>query len=236
MRKIFILAFKELSTQFRTPMAYIILGLTLSVFHLFFFIIIDQNQEAMLRDIFRIMEFLFVFLIPLMTMKLISEECFSGTMEFLKTTPTTNTAIILGKYLGVLLFYSLIICATFIYAFILAYFSKPDRIAMGVGYFGIWLEGAFFLSIGLMTSSWTRNQILAAVTSYCFILSLYFSITIMKYIPQNFQGVASYIGCIKHLENFSVGILSSVDIIYYLSGICFCLMMSRLSIEYSLWR
>ena len=227
---------KELKTQFRSPMAYIVLFLCLGVFHLFFFVIIDQNQEATLRDVFRIMEFLFVFIIPLLTMKLIAEERFSGTMEFLKTSPVTNTAIILGKYLGALVFYTILIAATLVYALILAYFSKPDIAAMATGYLGIWLEGAFFIAIGLMTSSWTRNQILAAMTSYVLILSLYFSLTIVKFLPATAKKIVNYASCMNHLQNFAAGIISTADLVYFLSGIVFCLLLSRLSIEHRLWR
>jgi len=78
-----------------------VLILSLSVFHYFFFIIIDHNQEATLRDVFKIMEFLLVFMIPLLTMKSFAEEKQLGTLEFLLTTPTRNSEIVMGKFLEV---------------------------------------------------------------------------------------------------------------------------------------
>ena len=100
MNKVFAIAKKELTAYFKLPIAYIVLILTISVFNVFFYMIIDQNREASLRDIFKVMEFMFVFLIPLLTMKIFSEEKLTGTIEFLMTSPITNTAIVLGKYLG----------------------------------------------------------------------------------------------------------------------------------------
>ena len=97
MGKILTIAFKELKIYFKTPTAYIILTVIVSVFNVFFFIIIDQNRESTLRDMFSLMEFMFVFIIPVLTMKLFSEEKQTGTIEFLMTTPTTDTAIVMGK-------------------------------------------------------------------------------------------------------------------------------------------
>ena len=98
MSKILSIAKKELMTYFKSPIAYIILILTITIFNIFFFMIIDQNREVSLRDIFQVMEFMFVFLVPLLTMRMFSEEKLTGTMEFLMTAPLTNTAIVLGKY------------------------------------------------------------------------------------------------------------------------------------------
>ena len=153
MSKIIAIAKKELKSYFSSPIAYIVLIITISVFNIFFFMIIDQNREATLRDIFQIMEFLFIFIVPLLTMKIFSEEKLTGTMEFLMTTPTSTTAIVLGKYLGSLIFFTLIIGLTSSYYFIIELFGRPDRLAMLVGYLGIWIEGALFIAIGMLASS-----------------------------------------------------------------------------------
>ena len=157
MNKVFAIAKKELTAYFKSPIAYIVLILTISVFNVFFYMIIDQNREASLRDVFKVMEFMFVFLIPLLTMKIFSEEKLTGTIEFLMTSPITNTAIVLGKYLGSLIFFTLIIIMTVTYYFIIEYFGQPDRMSILTGFLGIWLEGSFFIAIGILTSSWIRN-------------------------------------------------------------------------------
>ena len=119
MNKIIAISKKELETYFNSSIAYIVLIITISVFNIFFFLIIDEGREATLHDVFKAMEFLFIFIVPLLTMKVFSEEKFTGTMEFLMTTPTTNTAIVLGKYLGSLIFLTLIIGMTSSYYFII---------------------------------------------------------------------------------------------------------------------
>lgn len=231
MDKIFFIAKKELSTYFKSPIAYIILVLTISIFNIFFFMIIDQNREASLRDIFQLMGFMFVFLVPLMTMRIFSEEKLTGTMEFLMTAPVSNTAIVLGKYAGVLVFLSIMISMTFVYYGIIEYFGSPDRMASLTGYFGVWLQGAFFLSIGMMTSSWTCNQIVAAMISYLLIFTLYFSASFAKYFDGQLGDFMQQISSLKHLENLVSGIITVGDIAYYLSGIFICVVLTRLSIE-----
>jgi len=231
MSKIFSIAKKELSVYFRSPTAYIIFVLTISVFNIFFFMIIDENREASLRDVFKVMEFMFIFLVPLLTMKIFSEEKLTGTMEFLMTTPTSNTVIVLGKYLGSLILLSIIIALTFMYYFIIEFFGAPDRMAILGGYAGIWMEGALFLAIGMLTSSWTRNQVVAAISSYVILFLLYFSMSFIKYTDGALEIVVRYISTLSHSENFAVGLLTSTDVIYYVSGIVFCLFVTKFSIS-----
>ena len=236
MNKIFAIAQKELTSYFKSPVAYIILIATISVFNIFFFIIIDTNKEATLRDVFKIMEFLFVFIVPLLTMKTFAEEKSSGTMEFLMTTPTSSTAIVFGKYLGSFIFFSLIIAVTLIYYVIVEYYGSPDRMATLTGYLGVWLEGAMFIAIGLFISSLTRSQIIAAICSYCVLFLLYFSMSFVQYTHGVTETLVRYVSTLSHAENFAVGLITVSDVVYYVSGILFCLVLTRLSIENRLWR
>ncbi|MFH1856151.1 MAG: ABC transporter permease [Candidatus Omnitrophota bacterium] len=236
MSKILIIAKKELQSYFKSPVAYIILIITIAIFNSFFFLIIDGDREATLRNMFKIMEFLFIFIVPLLTMKTFAEEKSFGTMEFLMTTPTTNTAIVLGKYLGSLIFFTIIIGITAVYYFIVEVFGQPERLTILTGYLGIWLEGALFVAIGVLTSSWTKNQITAAISSYMILFSLYFSLSFVKYFSGSIEALIRYSGTWSHVENFSVGLITTADIVYYVSGIFLCVIFAKLSIENKLWR
>jgi ABC-2 type transport system permease protein len=231
MINVYFIAKKELSTYFKSPVAYIILVLTMVIFNLFFFMIIDQNREASLRDVFQLMEFMFVFLVPLITMRIFSEEKLTGTMEFLMTAPVTNTEIVLGKYVGVLVFFSVIIAMTFSYYFVIEYFGSPDAVTTLTGYAGIWLEGALFLAIGMMASAWTRNQIVAAMTSYVLLFLLYFAPSFSPYVSGSVETIVQQISTSSHLKNLVSGIITVSDISYYISGIVLCVLITRLSIE-----
>jgi ABC-2 type transport system permease protein len=236
MSKILAITNKELTTYFKSSSAYIILVVTITTFNIFFFMIIDNNQEATLRDVFKVMEFLFVFIIPLLTMKTFAEEKASGTMEFLMTTPTTNTAIVFGKFLGSFIFLTLIMFLTSVYYFIIEFFGTPDRIAVLTGYFGVWLEGAMFIAIGLLISSLTRSQIVAAICSYIILFMLYFSFSFIQYTQGAAETFVRYIATLAHAENLAAGLITVSDLVYYFSIIIFCLVLTRLSIENRLWR
>jgi ABC-2 type transport system permease protein len=236
MNKIFALTKKELHSFFSSPIAYIILIVMLSLFNIFFFLIIDQNREVSLRDVFQLMEFMLVFFIPLLTMRLFSEEKSNDTMEFLLTAPLTHTMIVLGKYFSMIIFFTLLIGLTFSYYFIVEYFGDPDPYSMLSGYLGIWLEGAFFIAVGLLASSWTSNQIIAAMVSYLILFSLYFATSFTQYVSGSAEHFLIQLSTHTHLENFAIGIITPSDVVYYLSGILLCLALTRLSIDNRLWR
>lgn len=207
----------------------------LSLFNIFFFLSIEQNREVSLRDVFQLMEFMLVFFIPLLTMRLFSEEKSNGTMEFLLTAPLTHTMIVLGKYFSMLIFFTLLIGLTLSYYFIVEYFGEPDPSSILSGYLGIWLEGAFFIAVGLLASSWTANQIIAAMVSYLILFSLYFATSFTQYVSGPAEHFLIQLSTHTHLENFAIGIITPSDIVYYLAGILLCLVLTRLSIDNRLW-
>ncbi len=236
MRKIWIIAKKELLAYFYSPIAYIVLILSLSVFNVLFYMIIDHNREAVLRDIFLLMEFLFIFLVPILTMRVFSEEKMLGTMEFLQTTPTKNSHIVYGKYLSSLLSFSFMLLLTLPYYVILEIFSSPDVPAIIAGYLGVWIEGALFISIGIFASSLSRNQIISAVSTYVILFFLYFTAGFEKYFEGNAAGVVQYLCLMTHSKNFFIGIITVADIFYYLTGIFLFLTLTRIAIENRLCR
>ncbi len=231
MNKILSLALKELKVFFTSSVAYIVLIVTLSVFHFFFFLIIEENREATLRDVFSVMEFLFIFIVPLLTMKSLAQEKETGTMEFLLTTPLTPSQLILGKYLGSLLFLTILILFTGVYYFIIEYYGTPDTFSSAAGYLGIWLEAALFVAIGIMASSWTSSQVIASISAYAILFLLYFSIGITHYFHGTLETLIRYLSTWSHSENFFAGLIRTADIVYYLSGIFLCLTLTRISFK-----
>lgn len=231
MSSVYFIAKKELLSYFKSSMAYLVFALMISIFNVFFFLIVDQSREASLRDVFLVMDFMLLFLAPILTMRLFSEEKLTGTMEFLMTAPVSNTAIVLGKYLGVLVLFSTLIGITFVYYGIVEYFANPDRLTIASGYLGVWLEGALFLSIGVLTSSLTRNQIVAAMLCFALIFALYFLPNFAGYFSGSVEIVIRNMSTLTHLESLVSGVIRVSDIVYYLSGIIVCLVLTRLSIE-----
>jgi len=231
MKKTLSIAFKELNAYFKSPTAYIVLIVAVSVFNFFFFMIIDQSREASLRDMFKLMEFMFIFIAPILTMRSLAEEKRTGTIEFLKTCPLGSWPIVLGKYLASLLFFLILIGITFLYYVIIEFFASPDRLTIFIGYFGIILEGALFLAIGTLLSSLTQSQIIAAIGSYLVLFMLYFSITFIKFTSGKLYAFIQFISVWSHAENFYAGLFTLNDLTYYVTGILLCLSLTYLSIE-----
>lgn len=225
--KVWALACKELKGYFKSPLAYIILLSVLGLFHTFFYMILDQNHEASLRDILKVMEFMLIFIVPLLTMKLFAEEKFTGTMEFLMTTPTSPGCLVLGKYLGTLIFFTFLLGMTGIYYVIMQIFSAADSWPMLVGYAGLWLEGAFFIAVGLCLSATTRYQVLAAMLTYMVLFVLYFVLSFITYFNGVAEAVIRAVSILTHSENFFVGIVTFEALVYFISGSIFALLLTR---------
>lgn len=232
MNKIAAIFNKEIETFFKSPIAYIVLFIGISVFNVFFFMIVDENREATLRDMFTLMEFMFVFFVPIVTMRAFAEEKQQGTLEFLLTTPTSAREIVIGKFLASFLFLFLLVCVTIPYFVILSLFSKPDVGMFLSGFVGISLECALFVSVGLLTSSWTRNQVIACISSYIFIFILYFSFSFIKYFKGPIEEAIRSFSTMPHLESFASGYFALSDFVYFLSFIWLCLFLTRLSLEF----
>jgi ABC-2 type transport system permease protein len=213
-----------------SPVAGVVLFVTAGIFNVFFFLLVDQEGEAGLRDIFKVMEFIFIFIIPLLTMKVFAEERSSGTFELLMTAPLGPAALISGKFLAVLGFYAGILVLTIPYYIVLELYSAPDRAAIISGYIGMLGEGALFIAIGMAMSALTRNQIIAAITTYVILFLLYFSMSFLKFLPPAVAGTVRYIGVWSHSESVQAGVINSMDIIYVVSLTVFFLVATRFAL------
>jgi len=94
----------------------------------------------------------------------------------------------------------------------------------------------FFIAIGLLTSSWTSNQIIAAMMSYFILFLLYFASSFTQYFTGTIEAFLLQLSTRSHLENFAIGIITPSDIVYYLAGIVLCLVLTRISIDNRLWQ
>lgn len=226
MNKIISLAHKEINSYFKTPIAYVVLVLSFCVFNFFFFLIIDQNREATLRDVFKVMEFMLLFFIPILTMRLFSEEKQTGTIEFLLTSPIRERTVVIGKFIGSVVFLLILLSAAVFYYLILTAFSNPDFTSFLSGMIGLWLEGLLFCSIGLYISSLTRHQIIAAIGTYIILLTLYLLLSFIQYTSGPVEEVVRFVSVLSHSENFHQGLFYLSDISYYVTGSIFFLLLT----------
>ncbi|MDP3467403.1 MAG: gliding motility-associated ABC transporter permease subunit GldF [Daejeonella sp.] len=218
---------KEISGFFSSLAAYISMAVFLLLTGLFLWVFPDSSildyGYAGLDSFFNIAPYLFMFLIPAVTMRSLAEEKKDGTFELLATRPLSDWHIVLGKFLASLLIVVLTLVPTLIY-YISVYqlgISKGniDTGAVIGSYLGLVLLGAAFTSIGLFTSSLGKNQIIAFTLSVflCFISFSAFD-SISKLIAlQDFESGLTNLGINQHYQSISRGVLDSRDFIYFLS-------------------
>ena len=255
MRNVLAIARKDLKIYFLTPIGYLVITVFVGIMSwmfcaaLFEFLkrsqafmqfgggMAEMNVNAMvMQPVLGNMAVIFLFLVSLMTMRLLAEERKMRTLELLLTSPLHPLEIVLGKFLSVLLLFSVMLALTLIYPLILTIFGSIDIKQVLAGYLGVFLLGASFLSFGLFISALTENQITAGALTFG--LFLFFWIISWLSGPSNsMEGqLLSYISIIDHLSNFIRGLIDTKDIVYYISFIAFGLFLTHQSLESYRWR
>ena len=211
---------KEFKSYFVSPIAYIVIAIFLLVTGWFFFATFFLVGQANLRNFFALLPIIFSFVIPAITMRLVSEELNIGSYEILLTMPVTLTDVVLGKFLAAVAFVIAMLVPTFTYPVTVAALGQLDWGPVAGGYIGAVLLGAAFSAIGLLASALTRNQIIAFIVGMAVCFSLTLIDKMLFFLPRSMLGVLAYLGADFHFQNISKGIIDSRDIIYFLS-VCF---------------
>jgi gliding motility-associated transport system permease protein len=192
--------------------------------------------DSVLRPLFSNMSIILLLLMPLLTMRLIAEERRAGTIELLLTYPVRDGAVLLGKYLGVLALYAMIIGLTLLYPAILMYFARVEWGPLLTGYVGLLLMGGMFLSIGIFASALTENQIVAAVTTFGILLMFWVIGWSADYAGGVLGRVLSHLSILEHNDSFSKGIFDTKDVVYYVDLTLLALFLTLRSLESRRWR
>lgn len=211
---------KEFSAYFISPIAYIVIAIFLLVTGWFFFATFFLFNQANLRTFYALLPVVFAFVIPAITMRLISEEINVGSDEILLTMPVTFRDVILGKFLASVALVAAMLIPTVAYPLTVSLMGQLDWGPVVGGYLGAVFLGAAFSAVGLFASALTRNQIIAFIIglAVCFTLTLIDKM--LYFLPQSLLGVFAYLGADFHFQNIAKGIIDSRDILYFVS-ICF---------------
>lgn len=252
MRNIAAIANKELRSYFSSPMAYIVIGFFLLPFGVFFFLYLQSfveqglrmaqmggamnvNQQVV-RYVLQNASVIVLFIMPMITMRTYSEEKRSGTIELLLTSPVSDLEIILGKFFGALGLYVAMLAVTLLYMAILFVYGNPEWRPLVAGYLGLLLMGAAFVSIGLLISSTTNNQIVAGVVTFVVFLLLWIIGWFADTAGPTIGPITQYLSITEHFDDFSKGIIDTKHVIYYLSLITFGLFLTAKSVDTERWR
>ena len=220
MQQVFHIFKKELKAYFISPIAYIVIAIFLIATGWFFFMAFFLYNQASLRGFFTWLPIIYSFVIPAITMRLLSEELNVGSYEILLTMPVTFTDVILGKFLASVGFIVAALIPTLAYPITVASIGQLDWGPVIGGYLGAVILAAAFCAIGLFSSSLTRNQIIAFIIG----LAICFTLTLLDkmqfFLPSSLLGVLGYLGADFHFQNISKGIIDTRDLLYFLS-VCF---------------
>ena len=220
MRQVVHIFRKEFSAYFVSPIAYIVIAIFLLVTGWFFFATFFLNNQANLRIFYALLPIMFAFVIPAVTMRLISEEINVGSDEILLTLPVTLREVILGKFLASVALVVAMLIPTVAYPLTVSFIGQLDWGPVAGGYVGAVLLGAAFSAVGLFASSLTRNQIIAFIIGMAICFTLTLIDKMLFFLPRSLLGVLAYLGSDFHFQNIAKGIIDSRDIVYFIS-ICF---------------
>ncbi len=258
MRNAIAIAAREIRAYFVSPVAYVVLTGFLLLSGWFFFNLLARFSylvqvysgmqrasgelerlnlnDFVISPLLHNLSVVLVILIPVITMRTFAEEKRLGTFELLLTSPLRVGEIVAGKFLGALAFVTIMLAGTLIYPLLLIIYGNPEGWIMISGYLGLFLVAATYLSIGLLTSSVTENQIIAAVSCLVALLLLYVINWPADTSTPTIGAVLHYLSVTEHFGEFVKGVIDSRAVMYFLSVIGAALFLTHRSIESLRWR
>ena len=231
---------KEFNSFFASPIAYLVIGVFLLINGLFLFIFNDDFNilNAGFADIttfFYLAPWVFLFLIPAVTMKSFADEFNKGTIELLKTKPISNWQIVLGKFWASLLLVCIAIIPTFVYVYTVYQLGNPvGNIDFGstIGsYIGLVFLAATYTAVGLFTSTLSKNQIVAFILGVFITFILFYGFDAIANSFGNSGFVIQQFGINEHFKSISRGVIDTRDILYFLSVTFFFLFITKMRLD-----
>ena len=259
LRNVFALVEKEWRHYFGSPIAYVALTMWTLLFGAFYVLVFNRFLAVSMRSaqqmefggapklslnewvisgVLHNMAVVALFITPMLTMRLFAEEKRQGTLELLATAPITGLQIILGKFLGALTLFALMLLAGLLNFLLLWQYATvaPEWKPLATGALALLLLGACFIAVGLFVSTLTRNQIVAGTLTFGLLLGFW----ILGWMDDPTAGpvtkVLAYLGLLTHLESLMNGVLDLKDIVFYLSFAGFGLFLAHQSVESQRWR
>ncbi|MFQ5839664.1 MAG: ABC transporter permease [Candidatus Methylomirabilales bacterium] len=246
---------KEIRSYFFSPVAYAIWTVFLLILGYFFYSIVwyfslvslqaSANPalaqglnvtDGILRPLFGNVSVVMLFLVPLFTMRLFAEERKQGSLELLMTYPVRDGEILLGKFFAAVALVAVLLSPTLIYVGLLAAYTRPEFGPTVTAYLGVILLATAFIAVGLLISSLTENQIVAAVWTFGILLLLW----VLNWIGTLGEGAGArmlqHLSLLNHLDSFNRGILDSRDLVFYLNFTLVFLFLTLKSLEIRRWK
>ena len=257
MKNVFALTRKELGSYFQSPIAYVVIAVFLLLSGIIFSIrfsmfhaqslelsrnpymmqhySLDITEHVLQPTLFTL-NFFSLLMIPMVTMRALSEDKKSGAIELLLTYPIRDIEIALSKFIACMGVYGCMIGLTLLYPILSMKYTEVEVASLGIGYLGLLLSGAAFVSIGIFISSLTENQIIAVTASYGLLFLFWFFGAAETLAPAPYNVILTELSLFKHMEDFAAGVLNSHDLFYFLAFAVLFMFLTLRSLEVTRWK
>jgi ABC-2 type transport system permease protein len=258
MRNFLFILVKEIKSYFNSPIAFVVITIFTILTGYYFYNIFAafstisfQAQtdpmianrygalnitENVIRPFIGTLSGVMLIILPMLTMRVFSEEKKTGTIELLLTFPVQDIEAILGKFAGCMGIFGIMLILSFPSILLVEFFGDPEWGVILTGYLGLVLMGSAFVSLGVFMSTLTENQIIAAVLTFSALLVFYLISYSSGFVGEGLGRILEYLSFDYHIRNFVKGVIDSSDVIYYILFTIFFLFLSMRSLESKRWR
>lgn len=236
MSKIRAITHKELQLYFYSPTAYVAFAFFFAVSGFMFSLDFLSFPVVDIRAFLGNILILYLFTVPLLTMRLISDELRQGTDELLLTSPASIGEIVIGKYLAALLVQFLLICGALIYPLILSYFGDLDLPVLLLTYLSLFLLGAAMMAVGLFASTLTAHQMVAGIIGFALLMALWMIDWVGESLFYSAREIIAIFSIVGRMENMMKGVFDLADVLFYVTLAAVFLILSRQTLESKRWR
>jgi ABC-2 type transport system permease protein len=238
---------KEVAAFFSSLTGYLVIVVFLMITGLFLWVVPGEMNilfggYSTLEPLFYLAPWIYLFLVPAITMRMFAEEKKSGTMELLLTRPVSELQIVMAKYFAGVLLVFISLLPTLVYVFSVYSLGNPvgnfDSGATWGSYIGLLLLGAVYVSIGVFSSSLTDNQIVAFVLAIVLCFSFYYGFEAISSISglKSSRDILVFMGIDEHYQSVSRGVVDSRDLVYFVSVITLFLFLTRMVLNSRKWK
>lgn len=227
---------RDLKAYFTSPLGYVFIAAFLAVMNAFFYIYNVAQAYSQLASVFNFMVYTLIFVTPLLTMRLFSEEFKQKTDQLLLTSPVKVRSIVFGKFLAALAIFAIALAVTLLYVVIIASHGQPNVRELLANYLAIFCVAAAFISIGVFISSLTENQLVSAILTLAVFLILYL-IDTSGFGAQNafLNNLLYSISLFVRYTTISNGVLAFSDLVFYISVAAIFIFATTRVIEKKRW-
>ena len=233
------LAQRELGSYFLSPIAYAVIAMFLFSSGLAFGLgTFTPGGEASLRTLFDFwIVLILVFVLPMLTMRLVSDELRQGTIETLMTAPITEIEVVLGKFCGAFVFFLILLGALLLYPLLLQMYGSVDSKLLLCNYLGLLLVGGLYISVGLFFSSCTKHQVIAVLLSFALLALMTFASHALAQLVEGWPRVLlQQLSIRSHFHDFVRGMLDLNHVVFFLTTTAFFLFVTVKRLEMRRWQ